>query len=88
MNIQAKLDLVNQQSYNRIMQDLYFRKANCFSCEPLNPGSEIQILAFNFLGITLAYLMLIGFKVTFISAPIIGVITANAKKAQAMLSAL
>jgi len=29
----------------------------------LNPSSEIQILAFNLLGIALADLMLIGFKV-------------------------
>jgi hypothetical protein len=43
------------------------------------PRSKIQILAFNFLDITLAYPMLIGFKVTLVSAPIIGVITANAQ---------
>jgi len=53
MNIQTKLDLVNQQSDNRIMLDFQLRKANCFSCEPLNPSSEIQIFAFNFLDIVL-----------------------------------
>lgn len=82
MNIQPKFDLVNQQSDHRIMQGFRLREAEGFSCQSLNPGSEIQIFTFNLLSVVLTHLMLIAFKVTLISPPIIGVITANAKGLQ------
>lgn len=80
MNIQPKFDLVNQQSDHRIMQGFRLREADCFSCQSLNPSSEIQIFAFNLLGVALTHLMLIGFKVTLISPPIIGVIASDVKR--------
>jgi hypothetical protein len=64
------------------MQNFQLRKTNRFTCESLNPGSEIQILALNFLGITITDLMLVAVKMTLISAPIIGVITANPQRFQ------
>lgn len=79
MNIQAKFDLVKQQSDDRIMQVFQLREANCFLRKSLNPNSEIQIFAFNILGVTLTHFMLVDFKVTLISTPIVGVIAADAK---------
>jgi len=62
------------------MQGFQLREANCFSCKSLNPSSEIQIFAFNLLGVALTHLMLVDFKVTLISTPIVGVIAADAKE--------
>jgi hypothetical protein len=78
MAIHAKLDLVNQQSDGRTLQGFQLREANCFPCQSLNPRSEIQIFAFN-LSVALTHLMLVDFKVTLISPPIVGVIAADAK---------
>ena len=69
------------------MRQLQFREADCFTRQSFNPSSEIQIFAFNFLGVALTHLMLVAVKMTLISAPVIGVITANAR-ARARLSAL
>jgi hypothetical protein len=51
MNIQAKFDLVNQQSSDRIMHYFKLREADCLSCKPLNPCSETEFFAINILGV-------------------------------------
>jgi len=42
------------------MHDFEFGEANCLTCQPFDPGSEVQVFTLNFLSVTLANFMLVS----------------------------
>jgi hypothetical protein len=56
------------------MHEFLFGKANSLPRESFDPGPEIQVFAFNFLGVTLAYFMLVRIQMASISTPLVGVV--------------
>ena len=49
------------------------------ACQPLDPGSQCEMLALNLLCVSFAHLVLIGIDMTHVLAPIVRIIARDAK---------
>ena len=75
----SKLIPIDEQPNHQIVHAFRLGKAQRATDEPLDPGPEIDVLALDFLGVLLAYVMLLGSEMPLISPPAVGVILGDAK---------
>lgn len=80
VNVDSKLDFVNEQTDNGIVHNVDFRKTNGFTSKAFNQCSKIQILTFYFLRVAFADSMFMFIKMALICSPIIGEVLGNVKR--------
>ena len=64
-----KLIPIDEQPNHQIVHLFRLRKAQGTTHEPLDPGPEIDVFAFDFLRVLLAHLMLLSIEMPLVSSP-------------------
>ena len=77
MNVHPEFHLVDQQPDNAIMHQFGLRETDSFSCQTLDPSSQVQVFTLDFLGVALTNFMLVNIEMAFVSTPVIGIIVGD-----------
>ena len=77
-----KLIAIDEEANHEIVHRRCFGKANGAPYEPLDPGPQVDVFAFDFLRVLLAHMMLLWVDVPLVRAPPIGVKAGNTKRFQ------
>ena len=77
-----KLVAIDKEAHNQIVHGCRFGEANCAAYKSLNAGPQIDVLALNFLGMLLAYHVLLRREMPLIGTPPIRVKPCDTKRRQ------
>ena len=78
----AKFVSIDEESNHEIVHVLRLGEAQRAAYEALDPGPQLEVFALNFLGVLLAYLMLLGIEMPLVGPPAIGGKLRDAKRGQ------
>jgi hypothetical protein len=84
-NGSSKFVAIDEESNHEIVHVLRLGEAQRAAYEALDPGPEIDVFALNFLGVLLAYLMLLGSEMPLVGPPTICIKLRDAKRCQQLL---
>jgi hypothetical protein len=76
---QPKFVPIDEQLDDDIMHLNRLGETDRLACQPLDPGSQCEMLALNLLCVSFARLVLMGIDMTHVRAPIVRVIAHDAK---------
>ncbi len=76
----SKLVAIDKEPNHQIVHTLRFRETDRPTHQPLDPGPQIDVLAFDFLCVFLANRVLIGLHMTLVGTPAVGIIARDAKR--------
>ncbi len=79
---ESKVIAIDEETDHQIVHCRHFGKTNRTTHKMLDACAQIDVLAFDFLRILLAYVMLFGGDMPFVRPPSIGVKTGDAKRLQ------
>ena len=79
---EPKLRAIDEEANHQIVHRRRFGKANGATHETLDPGAQIDVLAFDFLCVLFADFVLLWVDMPLIGAPSIGVEVGDAKRLQ------
>ena len=71
MDVPSKLHLVDQQADDGVVHRLQLGEADRPPCQPLDPSPEIEVFAFNTLGVAFSHLVADRIEVARVSAPVV-----------------
>jgi Family of unknown function (DUF6444)/zinc-finger binding domain of transposase IS66 len=81
-NEKLKLIPIDKQPNNNVMHLRRFGEANRLACETLDPGAQGQMLALDLLRVLLAWIVLRSVEMPCVGAPIVRMISTDAKRLQ------